>query len=44
MGVIGEFRVRGRVFTHVESGYRKLGRFGGMWFGGSDRAPRVPDG
>ena len=28
MGAIGDFRARGRVFTYVESGLGKLGRFG----------------
>ena len=31
MGVIGDFRARGRVFTYVESGKGKLGRFGGIY-------------
>ena len=33
MGVIGDFRARGRVFTYVESGYGKLGRFRGTYGG-----------
>ena len=46
MGVIGDFRARGQVFTYVESGYGKLGRFRGMYgcLGGLMGAPRVPDG
>ena len=46
MGVIGNFRVRGRVFTYVESGEGKLGGFGGIYggLGGLMGAPGVPDG
>ena len=46
MGVIGDFRLRGRVFTYVESGKGKLGRFGGMYgsLGGLMGAPGVPEG
>ena len=46
MVVIGNFRARGRVFTYVESGLGKLGRFGGMYggFGGLMGGPGVPDG
>ena len=46
MGVIGDFRVRGCVFTYVESGEGKLGGFGGIYggLGGLMGAPGVPDG
>ena len=46
MGIIGDFRVRGRVFTYVKSVLGKLGcsavMYGGL--GGLMGAPRAPEG
>ena len=46
MGVIGDFRARGQVFTYMKVDKEKLGRFGGMYggLGGLMGAPGVPDG
>ena len=43
MGVIGDFRARGQVFTYVKVDKEKLGRFGGMYggLGGLMGAPGV---